>query len=190
MSASHYHAKDIGGHIYRNLHPDIIACTDDRLRKQSLPVGIGNKFDALGVWNKLESTIESVKEWHNFRQCVGISAIQIGIALRQSIVWTPQLGYLHIANPEILEYTAEIRTEYETCLTSFELRGRVSRPDGILLRFLQRDFSAKEQFFTGWAARMIQHEIDHMNGILFTDRMQVGEKTISHEDYLILRAAG
>ncbi len=172
------------------LHPAIVFCSDPNLRKISSPIDIHNYSKAQEIWQTLEDVLEEIRNRHDFRHSLGISAAQIGIPIRMCVVWTPQRGLIHIANPEIIEASAQIVTEYEGCLSFFDRRGRVGRPYGILARYLQKDLSEKTQAFTSWSARIIQHEIDHMNGILYTDRMRAGEKTISYEDYQILKMAG
>lgn len=173
----------------RSIHPSIIDCDDAQLRRVSVAVDMDNKHLAVKCWTQLEQAMESIRESHQFRNCLGLSAVQIGIPLRMCVVWTPNGGYEYIANPEILEYSSQTATEFEGCLSFFDVRGQVRRPTDVLVRYLQKDFAERTQTFTGWAARTVQHEIDHMNGILYTDRMQPNEHPIPYEDYLILRAA-
>ncbi len=190
MSKLHYLPQNNDPPNHYGLHPAIVNCSHHSLREISRPINLNNRSEAEQVWQKMEAIMEDLRNVHDFRNSLGLSASQIGIPLRMCIIWTPQRGYIHMANPEILEASAQVASEYEGCLSFFDVRGRVSRPYGILARYLQRDFTIKEQAFTSWSARIIQHEIDHMNGILYTDRMQAGEKPIAYEDYLILKMAG
>jgi peptide deformylase len=173
----------------RSIHPNIVDCHDPVLRQISRPVDIQNRATVEPIWNELELRLDEIRNLHHFSNCAGLSAIQLGISIRMAVVWTPQTGYLHIANPEILEYSAQITSEFEGCLSFFDVRGHVRRPSSILLRYLQKDFSEREESFSSWTSRIIQHEVDHMNGIVYTDRMHPNESTIPYEDFLILRAA-
>ncbi|TAH33912.1 MAG: peptide deformylase [Alphaproteobacteria bacterium] len=190
MATLHYVSQNNHPPNHRSLHPAIVDCSHNSLRETSKPIDLNNRSEAEQVWRKMESIMEELRTIHDFRNSLGLSAIQIGIPLRMCIIWTPQRGYIHMANPEILEASAQVSSEYEGCLSFFDVRGRVARPYGILTRYLQKDFTTKEQAFTSWSARIIQHEIDHMNGIIYTDRMQAGERPIAYEDYLVLKMAG
>jgi peptide deformylase len=74
-------------------------------------------------------------------------------------------------NPEILEESEE-EVEYEEgCLSIPDLREPVVRPERIRLRYLDRDFVPQEREVDAFLARVIQHEYDHLEGILFIDRI-------------------
>ncbi|QXD15505.1 peptide deformylase [Rhodocaloribacter litoris] len=74
-------------------------------------------------------------------------------------------------NPEILEETEEETDFEEGCLSIPDLREVVWRPKGIRLRFLDRNFRPREMQVDGMLARVIQHEYDHLEGILFIDHI-------------------
>ena len=100
----------------------------------------------------------------NKEACVGMAANMIGV-YKRIIVFdnggTPMLMF----NPEILKSSGEYETE-EGCLS---LRGgprKTKRYQKIKVRFQTRDFQIRLKTFEGWTAQIIQHEIDHCNGIL------------------------
>jgi peptide deformylase len=170
-------------------HPQIIQGHDARLRQKSRPIAADECWFARQAWHSMESVLQNVRAAHHFRHSMGLAAIQIGIPLQLIVIWTPQLGFLPMANPEIISTGQAASIEFEASLSFFEQRGRVTRPYTIRLRYWNERMEAVEQEFHGWAARIIQHEVDHLHGILYTDRMDAGENLISHEDYLILKAA-
>jgi peptide deformylase len=72
-------------------------------------------------------------------------------------------------NAEILEEDGEEWAFNEGCLSIPDVREDVSRPKHLRIRYLDENFKEHEEEFTGMAARVIQHEYDHIEGILFTD---------------------
>ncbi len=172
-----------------SIHPGILGPDSKLLRQKSWPVALSGRRQAEESWEKLEQALNQARAKHDFRNCIGLSAIQIGIPLRVALVWSPNMGYLHIANPEIVEYSAQTAIEHENCLSFFDMRGRVARPIGVAMRYLGQDFSKTERSFSGWTARVIQHQLDHLDGILFTDRMLAGEPLMPYGDYASQKAA-
>lgn len=75
-------------------------------------------------------------------------------------------------NPEVIEDEGCDEVEYEEgCLSIPDLREQVWRPDIVRVRFLDREFQPQEIEAKGMLARVIQHEFDHLNGVLFVDRI-------------------
>jgi peptide deformylase len=74
-------------------------------------------------------------------------------------------------NPEIVDESGEESGFEEGCLSIPDLREEVTRPSGIRLTFLDRDFKLQEIAVSGLFARVIQHEYDHLEGVLFVDRI-------------------
>ena len=109
---------------------------------------------------------------------VGLAAPQIGLSIR--IIYTTQwkngpdwlvyTGDQIMINPEILEYSDNLKTDVEWCLSLPGLEWKVKRPLQIKVKF--QDLNKKEfiKSFSGFNARIIQHEVDHLNGVLFIDK--------------------
>lgn len=76
-----------------------------------------------------------------------------------------------LVNPEIIEYGEEIEEGWEGCLTLPDLRGKVPRPKTVKVIALSRQGKNIELVAEGFLARVIQHEIDHVNGEVYTDKM-------------------
>jgi peptide deformylase len=74
-------------------------------------------------------------------------------------------------NPEVIEVTGERWYFEEGCLSIPDIREDVSREETVLIRYYDRDWNEKEEEFSGYAARIILHEYDHIEGVLFTDKL-------------------
>ena len=122
---------------------------------------------------------------------IGLAAQQVGKALRFCVVDVPDhpeypmacivdgkalspslLMPLSLANPEITPLPSDEYYYEEGCLSFPEIRGDVARPERILVRYQDLDGVRHELECDGLLARCIQHEADHLDGILFTERME------------------
>jgi len=146
---------------------DIIKLPDKRLRLVSKPVG---KIDA-----ELKRLIEDMFETMYEAPGIGLAAIQVGVPKR---VITMDLAKkdepknpLVFINPEIL-WTSEERATYEEgCLSIPEIYEDVERPARVTVKYTDLDGKKHEEEADGLFATCIQHEIDHLNGKLFIDRI-------------------
>ena len=111
---------------------------------------------------------------------VGLAAPQVGIPLQVAVLEihpTPlrptlgQKGPLTIVNPRIIEYGTRIVSSWEGCLSFTPLRGRVPRARSVTVEYLTTEGKLVEETVTGLWARIFQHEIDHLNGTLYMDRV-------------------
>jgi len=84
---------------------------------------------------------------------------------------------LALINPEILESTG-LHAREEGCLSLPFVHGEVERPDKIRIRFFDPEFQEQEIVADGLLARVIQHEMDHLDGILFLDRMSKTKRSL------------
>ena len=83
-----------------------------------------------------------------------------------------EAGEIVAFNPEIAEASREMERDWEGCLSIPGLRGLVPRHHRILALWRDADGNARQAELRGFAARVFQHELDHLNGILFLDRME------------------
>ena len=115
-------------------------------------------------------------------QGVGLAAPQIGLSKRIFIVDTAQTldenedgekGIKKVfINPIKLAEDGQFWTYEEGCLSIPNIRGDVDRQDKVRIRYFDEDFNIHEEKFTGLNARVIQHEYDHLEGILFIDKIK------------------
>ncbi len=116
---------------------------------------------------------------------VGLAANQAGLDLRFAIVVanvdddereTDEI--LLIANPEIVEYSKEECVIEEGCLSIPGLREDVTRPERIRLRYQDVDGNLAELDTGDFLARVVQHELDHLDGVLFIERLSLAKRTL------------
>ena len=112
----------------------------------------------LQVARDLLDTLEANRE-----RCVGMAANMIGVCKR-IIVFDCEGSYMTMFNPEIVRQSEPYDTE-EGCLSLSGVR-KTKRYQKIKVQYQTADFKTRLKTFTGWTAQIIQHEIDHCNGIL------------------------
>ena len=107
---------------------------------------------------------------------VGLAGPQIGKSLRIFVVDAEALdeeglkGFKKVfINPELLEEEGEEWPFEEGCLSIPGIRAEVSRPEKVRIRYYDQEWKQHEEEYEGLAARVIQHEYDHIEGVLFTD---------------------
>ena len=113
----------------------------------------------LQVAKDLLDTLEANKE-----ACVGMAANMIGVRKR-IIAFSHEGTYMTMFNPEILKASGKYETE-EGCLSLQGGPRKCSRWQTIKVRWHNESFQLRIKTFTGWTAQIIQHEIDHCNGVL------------------------
>ncbi len=114
---------------------------------------------------------------------VGLAAPQVGLAIRIFVADTTQISRKEplagdepfkkvFINAQIIEETGDDWAYEEGCLSIPNIRGEVERPNTVRLRWQDESFVEQEAVFTGINARVIQHEYDHIEGILFTEHLK------------------
>ncbi len=155
---------------------DIITLPDPRLRQKSEPVG--------EITTEILEIIENMKsaalDWEKNRPhevSTALTAVQIGI-LKQIIIVREDFGdknnkTFHILiNPKIVKLDGKSSKDYEGCLSVTDIYGKVSRPDRVKIKAKNEH---GEVFFIkarGFLSRVLQHEMDHIEGITFVDRIK------------------
>ena len=111
---------------------------------------------------------------------VGLAAPQVGLAIRLLVIDLvplmeddPELGSFKVAmiNPEMLEFSEETEPAEEGCLSIPGIHESVMRSSKIKIKYFTSDFEEKTEVFEGFKARVVQHEYDHLEGNLFTDKV-------------------
>jgi len=112
---------------------------------------------------------------------IGLAAPQVGISKRILVTDISQVEKdtepMIFVNPVILESLGECTLE-EGCLSIPEVREDVTRPEEILLKYQLPTGEVKTENFSGWMSRVLQHEIDHLNGVLFVDYLSPIKKKL------------
>lgn len=134
---------------------------DPLLRKQSREV---TKFD-----NRLKYLVEDMFETMYHAEGVGLAAPQVGILKRVIVIDDGEDNKLEMVNPVIKEMDGE-EVQIEGCLSLPHKQGSVKRATHIVVDYYDKDNNKKTLETRDFLARIIQHEIDHLNGILYSDR--------------------
>ena len=129
----------------------------------------------------LKELLENMWETMYNAQGVGLAAPQIGKSIRLFLVDTDQLekddmkeeGIKQVfINAQKIEEAGKPWDYEEGCLSIPNIRGDVKRPAQLKIRYMDENFEEHEKIFTGINARVIQHEYDHIDGILFTELLK------------------
>jgi peptide deformylase len=150
-----------------SVRPIILLPDEKTLRQVSQPV---KQVDA-GARGVFDDMLETMYDAPG----IGLAAIQIGVAQRMVVIDLSKEGEdkkpLFLANPEII-WSSEDESDYEEgCLSIPDFYEMVQRPKEVKIRYLDRKGEALELHASGLLATCLQHEIDHLNGVLFIDHI-------------------
>ena len=140
-----------------------------QIRYESDPILRKKSREVTNVNDRIITLLEDMAETMYENEGVGLAAPQVGI-LRKVIVIDVGEGLLKLINPEIIEKNGET-VDVEGCLSLPNRAGKVKRPKYVKVKYL--DLKGNEQILEGEGllARALCHEIDHLNGILFIDKV-------------------
>jgi peptide deformylase len=150
----------------------ILATPDPVLRQISTPVET--------VTDELRTLIDDMFETMYAAPGIGLAAVQVGVPKRLLVIdlqepeeeeGDPVRKPLVFINPEILETSETLQPYLEGCLSVPDQYADVERPDRIRARWLDADGAPHEEEITGMLAVVLQHEMDHLEGILFIDHL-------------------
>jgi peptide deformylase len=146
---------------------DIIKLPDPILKKVSKPVE--------KVTPEILALMDDMLDTMYAAPGIGLAAVQIGVPKRLVVIDTARdetpKNPLYLVNPEIVWASEELNEHEEGCLSIPEVYDLVKRPARVKVRFLDRNGAAHEMECDGLLATCVQHEIDHLNGVLFIDRL-------------------
>jgi peptide deformylase len=151
----------------------IIEVPDPRLRQISKPV---ETFD-----DALQTLIDDMFETMYDAPGIGLAAIQVGVPLRLLVIDLqesdegseepgPKNPRVFI-NPEFFDPSEDLRVYTEGCLSIPDQYADVERPDTIRAKWLDREGKPHDEVLDGLLATCLQHEVDHLEGIVFTDHL-------------------
>jgi peptide deformylase len=121
------------------------------------------------ITDRIRETLDDMVDTMREERGVGLAAPQVGV-MRRMFVAEPEPGRVYyMINPEIY-FEEGSEEEYEGCLSVPGLIGIVERPQKIKIRALDRDGVEQDYEFEGFDARVMCHENDHLDGVLYTDK--------------------
>jgi peptide deformylase len=150
---------------------EIVTFPEPTLRLKAKQV---TKFDT-----ELQTLVDNMFETMRAAPGVGLAAPQIGESLRLVVVEYTEdedenakpKKYV-LVNPEIIKRSEEMVTDVEGCLSLPGLAGRVERHQAVIVKAKNRFGKPLKIEAEGWLARIFQHEIDHLDGVLYIDRAE------------------
>jgi peptide deformylase len=147
---------------------NIVTLGDERLKKHSILVP---DFDG-----EIDSLIEQMFETMHANKGIGLAAVQVGKLIRLFITHVPKDAPRVFVNPEMIETSVDLGSFEEGCLSIPEVNADVVRPMQVKVQAWNvkgRPFSLDAD---DMLARVIQHEFDHLNGVLFIDRVDAKKR--------------
>ena len=138
---------------------------DKRLRTKAADVAeITDEIRA--IWDDMIDTMEAMPG-------VGLAAPQIGVMLRLAVVdgSTERGRAVRLANPEILHSSVELREHDEASPNLPGVSAKVKRPRAVTVKFLNEQGMVDRRDFVGIEATSVQHQVDHLNGRMYFDRL-------------------
>jgi peptide deformylase len=147
----------------------LVIAPDPRLKMKSEPI---EKID-----DSVRKLAADMLDTMYYERGIGLAAVQVGQLKRllvADVIWREEEGpgEQHVLiNPEIVEGAPDMTVFKEGCLSFPDQFAEVTRPARVRVRYLDLDGKQQEKTFEGMLATCIQHEIDHINGIVFVDHI-------------------
>ncbi|MCL2593544.1 MAG: peptide deformylase [Defluviitaleaceae bacterium] len=135
---------------------------DEILRKRSKEVKV--------IDQKILDLLDDLRDTMIDRDGIGISAVQIGSLKRVALITGEDDEIIELINPVVLEASGEQAFE-EACLSVPNFHGEVLRPDYVEMEALDRNGDLQYYELEGTYAVIFMHELDHLDGILYTDKL-------------------
>ncbi|MBT9317032.1 peptide deformylase [Leptothoe spongobia] len=163
----------------------VIELGDDRLRSQANPIQLIDD-------PQLQQLIDDLLRTTAAKNGVGIAAPQVAEGLQLFIVAShpnpryPQAPVMEptaMINPHLLSHSEDLVYGWEGCLSVPGQRGFVPRYREIEVTYLDRHGQEHHQYLQDFVARIFQHEYDHLQGIVFLDRIQDSQDILTETDY-------
>lgn len=148
---------------------ELVIAPDPRLKTRSTPIE--------AVTDEIRELAADLFHTMYHERGIGLAAVQVGVLKRllvADVEWKEDgtIGtQWALINPEIMENTEDLNIYKEGCLSFPDQYAEVQRPKGVRVRFINLQGETQEETFDGLLATCIQHEIDHLNGIVFPDHI-------------------
>lgn len=139
---------------------------------------------ARDVVDRLQAALDRIDSLHRFTKGNGLAAPQINLDWSAAVVRPPAGAEpIVLLNPRVVDESTEYDEQYEGCLSFFDVRGRVARPLWVDVEYAQFTGERVTRRFELGVARLVAHEIDHLHGALYVDRMRPSAELVPIEEY-------
>ena len=147
------------------MNRSLIAWPDRKLRTSAAPVAKITD-DIRALWDDMVAVMEAMPG-------VGLAAVQLGEMLRLAVVDASQARgqVLRMANPEVLQASAKMNEHTEARPNLPGVQAKIQRPRAVTVRFLNSDGVIERRDLVDLWATSVQHQIDHLNGKMYFDRL-------------------
>jgi peptide deformylase len=154
---------------------ELVTAPDPRLKSRSEPVAAIDK--------KLRRFMDDMVETMYAANGIGLAAIQIGVPKRLAVIDLdpkgPNSKVIYLVNPKIISASDELSTYHEGCLSVPEIWDDVKRPARLTVEYQDENGAKQVVDADGLFATCLQHEIDHINGLLFIDHLSRLKRSIA-----------
>ncbi len=159
---------------------EIIKVPDPLLRTVSAPV---ERVD-----DEIRKLLDDMLETMYAAPGLGLAGVQVAVPKRVMVMDIAKddepKNPISLINPEILERSEEMRVHEEGCLSLPEVFAEIERPAACRVSYVDRDGNAREMLFEDLLSTVVQHEIDHLNGVLFIDHLSKLKRDMIIKKYL------
>lgn len=147
-------------------------------------------------YTNLQQLIDNMFETMKHAEGVGLAAPQIGLPIRMFVVdldiisdeFPQYKGYLRaFINPEIIEASEETNSSEEGCLSIPGVHESVTRPSSVHVKYYDEKFDFHDEWIEDFAARVFQHEYDHLEGKLFIDHISSLRKQLIKKKLIAMK---
>ncbi|MRI32500.1 hypothetical protein EOPP23_05810 [Endozoicomonas sp. OPT23] len=132
--------------------------------------------------NKMRKILDDIKNISS-ENGNAIAAPQVGVAVR-IILLRIENNFHTMINPSYTYTSEEVFDFEEECFSFYSLRGKVSRHSTVTVEYFDENAQFKSKIFTGEESALVQHEIDHLNGVFFLDKV-TDKKSVRSVDYIL-----
>lgn len=160
---------------------EIVTHPDEVLRREAEPIE--------EITEEVRDLADKMTEIMFRQEGIGLAAPQIGVS-KQLIVVDLEDEFHILANPEIAERSGEEESMEEGCLSVPGPEAPVNRAEEVVVKGINLDGEEVELRREGLAARVFQHEVDHVKGMLFIDRLSEAERSLTLREYRKIQEEG
>jgi peptide deformylase len=184
-------ADAAGPHLFRRASDwmatvGVVQRGDERLLRPARPLDLpAQEALARETESRLLTALDRVVDLHTFGKGVGLAAPQLGLFWAVAAIQPPdeETEPIVLINPRVVAASAESDEQYEGCLSFFDERGLVRRPLRLEVEHESLTGTRVITVFEHGMARLVGHEIDHLEGRLYVDRMAPGAVLVPVEEY-------